>query len=366
MEELKTTLAPSTPAPAPLNRVEKFEELRTTQGVADLEKTLTDLKAQEETINATLRQRTAAEEGKPVPVGVISGRKSEIQKQEQENLDLVQRQKARVVDELNTKYSVINTYMNLMGLDYQDAVSAYDKEFERNFSMYGIILDQQKLQTDQWYKDQAIATTNLQIYMNAVTAGNLSYSSLSSDQKLTISKLEAQSGMPIGFISNLQIAPKDKILAFSDDKTQAIIIGDDGEMKVISTGLSKSQTGSDKSFSAAIADAKAGMTSKDIANKYGGVVDDYQLINAYNSNSPHGPMTEPPETFRQWAGTNKATAIDQEAVDAYANMVVSEQITISSVPAEYRSEVSKKVEELEKSESSGTGIWDRIKSTLGF
>jgi len=240
MEELKGIVAPAGGEPTPLNRVQKFEELRLSQGVEELETTLTDLKAQEDELNAQFRQQKTAERGKTVPMNVIEGRISEEERTYLEQQDYLGRQKSRVVDELNTKYNVINTYMNFYSLDYQDAVTRYNTEFQQNLSMYGIILDQEKLKVDQWYKDQAIATTNLQMYMNAISAGNLNYSSMSSDQKLMVSKLEVQSGMPIGFVSNLQIAPKDKILAFSEDKTQAMILGDNGEMKVINTGLRKS------------------------------------------------------------------------------------------------------------------------------
>ena len=365
MEELKTTLAPAGGQPEPLNRVQKFEELRLSQGVEELETTLNDLKAQEDELNAQFRQQKTAERGKTVPMNVIEGRISEEERTYLEQQDYLGRQKSRVVDELNTKYNVINTYMNFYSLDYQDAVTRYNTEFQQNLSMYSIILDQEKLKVDQWYKDQAIATTNLQMYMNAVTAGNLSYGSLSTDQKMMISKLEAQSGMPIGFVGNLQIAPKDKILAFSEDKTQAMILGDNGEMKVINTGLRESGggTASAKSTAAATADAQAGMSSKDLATKYGKTLNDYELINIYNANSPSGKMTESPETFSTWTGTRKSTTLDPDSVNAYANMVLTGEITISSVPTEYRDEVIKKLGE---SKTQTTGIWSRIKSTLGF
>ena len=39
-----------------------------------------------------------------------------------------------------------------------------------------------------------------------------------------ISKLEAQ-WLPIGFVSGLQMNAKDKLLGFSEDKTQAFVVG---------------------------------------------------------------------------------------------------------------------------------------------
>lgn len=204
MEEIRTATQPSIARPDPLSRVTKFEELMEEQGVEELENALNDLKAQEDEAYAQLRVNVRAEKGKPVAIGVIAGRITEQESIARENLDFIQRQKSRKIDELNTKYSVINTYMNFYGLDYQDAVDTYNTEFKQNLSMYGIILDQEKLKVDQWYRDQAIASTNLQMYVNAVTKGNLEYSGLPEDQKVMIAKLEAQSGLPVGFIGSIQ------------------------------------------------------------------------------------------------------------------------------------------------------------------
>ena len=237
MEELKTELAPTTPAPTPLKRIEEFEKLRTTYGVADLEESLTTIKDQITAEQDLLREQRGIEEGKPVPMGVIAGRVSEEERVANIRLDALGRQQARIVDELNTKYALINTYMNFMGLDYQDAVSAYDKEFTRNLQLYDIIAGARKEARSVFEYDQTAARANLQIYMNAITSGNMTYDNMSSDQKLMVSKLEIQSGLPIGTIASMQLSAKDKILAFSEDKTQAWVIGDDGKMKVIQTGM---------------------------------------------------------------------------------------------------------------------------------
>jgi len=248
MEKLKTTLAPTTPYPEPLNRVEKFGELRVDQGVEALEKSLTDLKAQEEGVYATLRQRKAREEGKPVAIGVISGRVSEIEKQERENLDFVQRQINRVSNELNTKYNVVNTYMNYYGLDYQDSVTRYNTEFQQNVDMYQIITGRQDAQMEAWEKDRAAASSNLTLMMNALTSGNIDYSSMSADQKVQIAKLEAQAGIPIGTMANVKIDPKANIVfqTENDGIVQIGIRNADGTISLqrYGTKISGGKTGS--------------------------------------------------------------------------------------------------------------------------
>jgi hypothetical protein len=189
--------------PDVLNRVEEFEKMRNEMGVADLETTLNGLKAQLEEQYALKRQRTQSAEGKPVAMGVIAGRVSEIERQETERIDAIGRQINVISDQLNTSYNVISTYMQFMSLDYQDAVQRYNDEFNRNLQIY-------KLVDEEMDQQQATARANLQIYQNALLSGNINYSSLSGDQKAFISKLEVQAGLPIGFTASLK--PDEKVL----------------------------------------------------------------------------------------------------------------------------------------------------------
>jgi len=298
MEELKSELAPTTTKPEVLNRVGEFEKLRTTYGVADLEKSLTDLKAQQDELYATLRQQKATEQGKPVAMNVISGRMTEEERQYNEQADYLGRQVARVTDELNTKYNVINAYMNFMGLDYQDAVAAYDKEFSQNLQLYDLIAGARKEARSAYEYDQTAAKANLQIYANAVMSGNANYDSLSADQKLMISKLEVQSGMPVGFISNLKISPKDKILGFNDDKTQAWVIGEDGNMKIISTGLTPSATSTTDvkqtriRFNELVAQGKS---FPDLVEEFANTMSLEEIYQAYNNSTAGKAYGKPTE-----------------------------------------------------------------------
>lgn len=264
-EELKNNLTPDTPAPTPISRVAEREKLRTTLGVTELETELNTIKDEETRITDELRALTGAEEGKPVAMNVISGRITEEERVAQQRLDVVLRQKNSVINELNTKYNIINTYVTDLGLDYQDAVTAYNTEFEKNYKIQSMVTDMSNTAFDQGISliktgfditmdtakfEQTIkqanidnARANLSTMINAISSGNMSYDTMSADQKLQVQKLEIQSGLPVGTISSMGISAKDKILAFSSDNTQAWVIGADGKMNVISTGLKKSTTG---------------------------------------------------------------------------------------------------------------------------
>jgi len=118
----------------------------------------------------------------------------------------------------------------------------------------------------------------------------------------------------------------------------------------------------------AIADAKGGLNAEDFARKYGGQLDDWELINLYNQNSPYGAMKESPKAFKDWVadyGQETTEGLDQEAVEAYASMISSGEITLSNVPADYRTEVGKLLGQVEPEEETAS-IWDRIKSVIGL
>jgi len=307
MEELKTTLTPAGGYPEDLNRVEKFEELRTDQGVEALETTLNDLKAQEEQAYANLRIRKAGEEGKPVAMGVISGRITEVEKQERENLDFIQRQKARVVDELNTKYNVINMYMNFYGLDYQDSVNRYNTEFQQNLDMYQIIIGRQDAQMEAWEKDRANASANLTLMMNAITAGNLDYGSMSADQKVQIAKLEAQAGIPVGTMASVKMDADANIVFTTSNEgvTQIGIRNADGTISVQKYGerISSGGGATEKQqyyVNMAKDDARTGVTLSQMLQIYGGYLTSDEIYQLYNQNSMYGTAKESPEELAKY------------------------------------------------------------------
>lgn len=202
-ESIVAQLEPEMEKPETINRVEEFQKMREEMGVADLETNLNTLKAQLEEQYAVRRQRTQSAEGKPVAMGVIAGRVGEIERQENERIDAIGRQINVITDQLNTAYNTISTYINYMGMDYQDAVNAYNTEFNRNLQIYNLVdeeIDQQV----------ANARANLQTFQNAIISGNISYGDLPSDQKAFIMKLEAQAGLPLGFTSRLK--PEEKVI----------------------------------------------------------------------------------------------------------------------------------------------------------
>lgn len=248
VDELKATLKPSTELPALIDRNAEMTRLREQYKVADLETLVADLKAQEDEIVANNRQLTRNQKGKPVAMSVIGGRVSEAEAAANERLDAIGRQKARAVDELNTNYSIIQQYVTNLGLDYNDAVARYDSEFEKNLQVYNTVVAREDKARDEFESDRAAASANLTTMINLVKSGNMDMSSLSTDDKLMISKLEVQAGLPIGFMSSVQMDPDANVLFTTSNEgiTQIGFKNADGTVSVKSYGT-KTGGSSDKS-----------------------------------------------------------------------------------------------------------------------
>jgi hypothetical protein len=306
--DLASTVMPQTPAPAPINRLEMLEQYRSDMGVDALEEELNSLKNEEREIQAVFRANRLNEEGKPVALGVMEGRIGEEGRQAQMNLDFLNVRKATLVDELNTKYNAINMYINLAGLDYQDARQAYESDFSMNLQMANFISQEKQNSITN-------ARANLTTIMNAITAGNLSYGQLSSDEQVQIMKLEMQSGLPVGTMSRMQMSPNDKILGFSDDKTQVMMMDNNGNFVVRSTGLKASASSGKQTEAESKREMIEAMTARirsgvplvdysgktqDIMSFYRSYLDPNEIYAIYNANSPWGPAKESAEELSRY------------------------------------------------------------------
>lgn len=235
-EQISAQIEPDIAQPEPINRVETFEQMREEYGLPALETQLNDLKSQLRDEYAVRRQRTQAAEGEPVALGVIGGRVSEIERQEAERIDTINREIAFLTDQISTAYGVMDTYINLMGMDYQDAYQRYQDEYDKNLQIY-------KLVDEELDERKASARANLQTFANAIMSGNLSYGQLSQDQKLSINKLELQSGLPVGFVSSLRMSPSDQLLSVNDKTGEALLMDANGNFIVKQTGMTPSPSG---------------------------------------------------------------------------------------------------------------------------
>ena len=190
--------------PAVFDSKKKFQELYASHGVSDLETELNDIKAQEEEVKANMRLRTTKERGETVSQGVIAGRISEVERQEYERLDYIQRQKQSIVDELKTQYGMVEQIMEFEQTDFQNAQISYNQKFSQTLQVIEVTRGLKKDQMTATELSQDKARANLQIVYNQLSSGGMTRDKLSDEQKTFIQKLEIKSGLPLGLFQMVQ------------------------------------------------------------------------------------------------------------------------------------------------------------------
>jgi len=208
--------------PEPPKLVDLYSELYNSTGMNNINERLTSLKTERDAIQNRLQARLKYTEGQVVGMDVISGQTSEIQRQEQMNLDYINRAISVTVEEQQSALGYINTIVSLTGQDYQNALTAYTTEFDSKMKAIQMINDaketqfnqqmqinQQEFELKQW--EQSVAQSQLAMYADLIGSGQLFYSNMSAEQKNSINALEMKAGLPVGFLSKVQLDPKNKV-----------------------------------------------------------------------------------------------------------------------------------------------------------
>lgn len=158
-------------APSPFNRSEAYSGLRSQYGVGDLESQLADIENQYAEVEAAKRQRVQGEQGKLASTGVMAGRVSEVERQENERLDALNRQRLNIATQLQAKNSTISAMMQYMGEDYAAASQRYDSEFNKNVQMINLARGIRQEEISENDKLQDNARASLTTIYNAALQG---------------------------------------------------------------------------------------------------------------------------------------------------------------------------------------------------
>jgi hypothetical protein len=253
--DIQKQLQPDMAMPEVPKLTELFDELRNKNGVPELEQVINELKGMEDEIVARRRQRLQYEEGQPVRMSVIGGRQGEINRQEAEEIDFIQRQISRKVEMVQGAYSVINMMMQLTQSDYNNSMQRYNQEFQQKMSMYQMFQSEKQqqinnakdlvqLEFQEVQRQEQMARANLEIFMNTINENGMNYAQLDDATKLQMEKLSIQAGLGKDFLKNL--ASTDKLI--TSDTRQAgntkyidmVYRKPDGTMYVKSTKIGSS------------------------------------------------------------------------------------------------------------------------------
>ena len=216
----KSSLVPQNQLPTAPDFTATFEQLRGKYNVSQIEQSINDFDAEEQDLQAQLRISKNEELGKPVALGVISGRVGEQERNMMERIDFVQRQKSRAVSQLQTANDAIENLMTFKKMDYDVAKDQYDTEFSQNITLFNTIKGVAEFASSEKEREQDNARSNLQIIYNAVQDGEADLSTIDAGTQAKIGKLELQAGLPQGFYKSIQTAkPEAKVLSTTTRST---------------------------------------------------------------------------------------------------------------------------------------------------
>ena len=205
--------------PEPPKLTDLYTQLSESTGLNNITERLTTLKQERATIEDRLRSRMSYIEGQQVSMDVIGGQTNEVQRQEQQNLQYINSAIQVTVEEQQGALNYIQTYVTLTGQDYQNALNHYTTVFDTKMKAIQMINDAKQVEWSQEMEiikwEQGVASAQLAMYADMIAAGTMFLGNLSDEQKIEIGRLEVQAGLPLGFLSKVQIDPSKRIQSIS-------------------------------------------------------------------------------------------------------------------------------------------------------
>lgn len=267
--DLKASLGITTPPVAP-NLVSDYEALRSKEGVSAVESQISALDAQINDINATLTMGLHDESGKLRPMELISSRQQALKNQATEQLTELNNRKAVLVDQYNTKVSLISTIMGLKSTDYQNASAAYNTAFNQATTLQNALISQEDRAKSEANVVIDNARANLTVLQSSLKDSGKDWASLDDAMKTQIYKLELQANLPTGTIQAFMAENPDLKIDYTttgyDDNGNQVVSffsynnGDPKLVKAITTKSTKQET--EASPSEVASNAKTDMTAK--------------------------------------------------------------------------------------------------------
>lgn len=178
--------------------VDMYKDMREEFGVSEMEQSMAWYKDAIRREELLLNQQKNYMREQPVRLGAIEGRVDKATRDRQEQMQWYGNELSRVSDMVQGAYNQINMIMQFTQMDYETAKEQYQTEFNTRMSVY-------KAVADQFNADRAFASTQWSMMASYISKGQTTWEKFSPDQKAQIAKYEVQMGMPIGFMSTLQM-----------------------------------------------------------------------------------------------------------------------------------------------------------------
>lgn len=173
-----------------------FEALRAEEGVSALETQVNSIDKDIRDIEAGLRADFDIEEGRSVWTRLIGKEKQKLQGEARESIDALNRRKQTLVDELNTKNTLISNIMSFKQLDYNAASTAYNQDFTQKVQLLNIVEGRIDRADQEANRQRDDARANLSILQNLIK--DVDWAQVGNSVRTQIEDLESKAGLPIG------------------------------------------------------------------------------------------------------------------------------------------------------------------------
>lgn len=262
-QQFINTVSPKTGAPTPIDRVAKYNELRATAGIEDLEKSLESNVAEQDLLLQNL-EKFKLNEVDGQTSGFAQGRITEEQQSVQDRLTALQRTERILRDRAKMKTDNISEIMKLTGESYDDARSAYDSEFNRNIALYNAFsaerTREENAERSEKEKQETYDKAAYQTAYNMFTNSGKTFDELPPGFLENMAKMELRLGIPTGTFETLaKTKPKANIIQSGksydengNEQAWMVVQGEDGRPEVVTTN-----TGGYKAPAAAAGDKEA-------------------------------------------------------------------------------------------------------------
>jgi hypothetical protein len=200
---------------------EQYAAERAKLGVGDLETELANLDAELAKLDADYASSQESEEGRKVSMAQIRKRQSaETVLYNRSRRDLVAERNS-IATQLNNKYGVLSTMMDLAKMDYDVAQDEYNNKFNRTLQLTNLLQGiEESEKTEQTQKEDK-ARANLQVMMEVLQSSGKSYDDLDVSIQSQISQIELASGLPMGFTKLITETVDDPIVTMLGEYTNS-------------------------------------------------------------------------------------------------------------------------------------------------
>ncbi len=198
---------------------EQFNQERAKLGVGTLETNLSSIDAEIAKLDNDFLNQGEDTTNRQTSVTQINRRKSAEQIGYERTRAELQLKRTGVVNELNQKYSVIDSIMKYAGADYDNAQQDYNTKFTQAVNLINLIKGVEDDQKTEIEAKTDNARANLQIVLNQVKGKD--FNTLDAGTQADIRALEMQAGLPSGFTKFLASSVDQPVVSIGSEFTDA-------------------------------------------------------------------------------------------------------------------------------------------------